>query len=69
MGLHAILPILDSVHILIKCAQSFNLFVHNFINVMKICQFYNDPYNKFDNLAFDELNALETFIIKNMLMS
>jgi hypothetical protein len=38
MGLHAILPILDSVHILIKCAQSFNLFMYDFINVMKIYQ-------------------------------
>jgi hypothetical protein len=37
MGLHAILPILDSVHILIKFAQSFILFTYDFINVMKIC--------------------------------
>ncbi len=38
LGLHAIFPILDSVHILIKFAQSFNLFTYDFINVMKICQ-------------------------------
>jgi hypothetical protein len=30
---------------------------------------YNDPYNKFDDLVFYELKALETFINKNLSMS
>jgi hypothetical protein len=35
-GLHAILSILDCVHTLIKFAQSCNIFVCDFIDVMRI---------------------------------
>jgi len=64
-GLHAILSILDCVHTLIKFAQSCNIFVCDFIDVVKSTNLsfiwlYNDPYNKFDDPAFDELKALET---------
>jgi len=39
----------------------------NFIDVVKYFQLkfystlYNDPYNKYDDIAFDELNVFETF--------
>jgi hypothetical protein len=55
-------------------AQSRDVFMCDFINAMKMCQleiywFYKDPYNKFDDLAFDELSAFETFNNKNLPMS
>ncbi len=73
-GLYAILSLLDCMHILIKFAQSCNLFVCDFIDVMKIYQLelyrlYSDPYNKLYDFAFDELKALETFTNKNLPMS
>ncbi len=73
-GLHAILLLLDCVHTLIKFAQSCKVFVCDYIDVVKIYQLglyqlYNDPYNKFDDPAFDELKALETFTNKNLPMS
>jgi hypothetical protein len=37
-GLHGILPLLDCIYILIKFAQFRNVFVYDFIDVMKICQ-------------------------------
>jgi hypothetical protein len=59
-GLRAIVPLLDFVHALIKLAQSCDVFVCNFIDAMKVCQFelywlYSDPYIKFDDPIFDEL--------------
>ncbi len=73
-GLHAILPLLNYVYTLIKFAHFRNIFVCDFIDVMKICQlelywFYNDPYNKFDDLTFNELKALETFTNKKLPMN
>jgi hypothetical protein len=46
----------------------------DFIDAMKICQLelcqlYSDPFNKFDDLSFDELNGLENFTTKNMPMN
>jgi len=74
LGLHVVLPFLDYVHILIKFAQFRNMFVCDFINAMKICHlkfylFYNDPYIKFDDPSFNELNVLETFTNDNLSMS
>jgi hypothetical protein len=71
LGLHAILPLLDYVRTLIKFAQSHNMFNCNVINTMKIYQLklYNDPYNKFNDPAFDEFNVFETFTNKNLLTS
>ncbi len=44
------------------------MFICDFIDAMKVCKldfyhFYFDPYTKFDDLAFDELKALESLII------
>jgi hypothetical protein len=38
MGLHAIVPLLDFVHVLIKLAQSCDVFICNFIDAM-VCHF------------------------------
>jgi len=38
MGLHAIVPLLDFVHVLIKLAQSYDVFICNFIDAM-VCHF------------------------------
>ncbi len=52
LGLYAILPLLDYACTLIKFAQSHNMFICDVNDAMKIYQlkFYNDPYNKFDEL-------------------
>jgi hypothetical protein len=73
LGLHVILPFLDLVHVLIKLAQSHDVFVCSFIDVVKVCQleFYNlyfNSYTKFDDV-FDKLNVLEKLSSKNMPMS
>jgi hypothetical protein len=64
LGLHAIVSLLDNVHTLIKSTQFHDVFVCDFINVVKsgqlqFYQLYNDPYNKFDDPDFDESNVLE----------
>ncbi len=74
IGLHAILLLLDSMHTFIKLTQSCDVFVRDFIDIMKVCwldlyHFYFNPYTKFDDLAFDELKVLESFISKNLLIS
>jgi hypothetical protein len=35
--LHAVLPFLNSMHTLIKLAQSHNVFVCDFIDMVKVC--------------------------------
>ncbi len=67
MRLHAIVPLVDFVHALIKLAQSCDVFVCNFIDAMKVCQLafywlYYDPYIKFDDPILYELNALESLM-------
>jgi hypothetical protein len=67
MGLHDIVPFLDCVHALIKLAQSYDVFVCNFIDAMKVCQLqffwlYSNPYIKIDDPILNELNAFESFI-------
>jgi hypothetical protein len=37
LGLHAILPLLDYMHALIKLAKSQHVFVCDFIDVLKVC--------------------------------
>jgi hypothetical protein len=37
LGLHAILPLLDYMHALIKLAKSCHVFVYDFIDVVKVC--------------------------------
>jgi hypothetical protein len=70
LGLHAILLLLDCLHGLIKLAQSWDIFMCNFIDIMNIFQlefhhFYIDHYSKF----FDEFNLLKMFTNKKLSMS
>ncbi len=65
-NLHAILPFLDFMHTLIKLTQSCDVFICEFVDMVKVCQldfyyFYFDPYAKFDDLVFDEPKTLESF--------
>jgi hypothetical protein len=68
-GLHAILPLLDYMFTLIKFPQSRNVFVCDFIDVVKIYQLklywlYSDPYNKFDNLHLMSQRFLKLSLAK-----
>ncbi len=74
LGLHTILPLLDCVHVLIKLAQSWDIFMCDFIDTMNIFQlkfhhFYNDPYSNLFDPTFDELNVLKMLTNKNLPMS
>jgi hypothetical protein len=74
LGLHAILFYLDNVHTLINSTQSHDVLVCDFINVvnsgqLQFYRLYNDPYNKFNDFNFDEVNVLETFTNKNLSMN
>lgn len=74
LGLHVVMSFKNSIHTLIKLAQSDDVFVCDFIDMVKVCQLdlynlYFDPCTKFDDLTFDELKALESFTSKNLPMS
>ncbi len=74
LGLHTILPLLDRVHDLIKLAQSWDIFMCDFIDTMNIFQLefhhlYNDLYSNFFDPTFDELNNFKMFTNKNLPMS
>ncbi len=65
---------LDSMHTLIKLAQSYDVSVCYFIDGVKVCQLdfyclYFESYTKFDDAVFDEFKALKSLINKNLLMS
>ncbi len=65
---------LDSMHTLIKLAQSHDVFICDFIDVVKVCQLelyclYFDPYTRFDDPPFDELKVFESFTNKKLLMN
>ncbi len=54
------------MHTLIKLTQSCDVFICEFVDMVKVCQldfyyFYFDPYAKFDDLVFDEPKTLESF--------
>jgi hypothetical protein len=62
------------MHTLIKLAQSHDVFVSGFINVVKVCQLelyhlYFDPYTKFYDPTFDEFKVFESFTNKNLPMN
>lgn len=63
-GFPYILPLLEIMNTLIKIAQGTNVFVYDFVNVVKLVQqelykFYYDPYVKFEDLAFDDFNYID----------
>jgi hypothetical protein len=59
LSLHGILPLLDCVHALIKLA---------YFHESELYNLYYDPYNKFFDPTFDELNVLNMLTNKNMSM-
>jgi len=65
LKLPCILPFLECVHALIKVTQNRDVFVCDFVEVVKVAQqepykFYCDLYTKFEDLAFEDLNAIGT---------
>ncbi len=63
-GFPYILPLLEIMNTLIKIAQGTNVFVYDFVNVVKLVQqelykLYYDPYVKFEDLAFDDFNYID----------
>jgi hypothetical protein len=73
-GLPCIFPLLECVYTLIKIAQGRNVFLCDFVeNVQhaqqKLYKLYCDLYTRFDHLAFDDFNVIETFINDDALPS
>jgi hypothetical protein len=65
--------ILLCVHTLIKVTQNKNVFVCDFVETVKVAQqepyiFYSDPYTKYEDLAFDDFNAIGTLTNSNLPM-
>jgi len=65
--------ILECVHALIKVTQNKDVFVCNFVEVVKVAQqepyrFCCDPYTKFENLVFDDFNTIGTLTNSNLPM-
>jgi hypothetical protein len=59
LGLPCILPMLEVVHTLIKYAQRWDVFICEFLDIMKLAevelyQLYVDPLCKYDDLAFND---------------
>ncbi len=72
LGLHCIFPLLECVHALIKVAQIKDVFVCNFVEVVKVAQqefyrLYCDPYAKFEDPTFDNFNVIETLTNSNLM--
>jgi hypothetical protein len=75
LRLHCILLLLKCVHTLMKVTQNKNVFVCDFVKIVKVAQhqqepymFYNDPYMKFEDLAFDNFNAIGPLTNSNVPM-
>jgi hypothetical protein len=73
LGLHCILLLFECVHTLIKVTQNKNVFVCFFVETMKVAQeepymSYNDPYTKFEDLAFDNFHTIGTLTNSNLPM-
>ncbi len=54
---------LEVVHIFIKFAQHWDVFIVEFVDVVKLAKaklfhLYTDPYSYFEGLAFDIFNSL-----------
>ncbi len=72
LGLHCILPLFECVHNLIKVAQIKDVFVCNFVEIVKVAQqelysLYSDPYAKFEDPTFDNFNVIETLTNSNLM--
>lgn len=69
-----ILPLFKCVHIVIKITQGQNVFICDFVEIIKFVQhkfytLYCDPYMRFNDLAFENFNAIETANNENLPMS
>jgi hypothetical protein len=61
LGMPYILPLLECVHMLIKVAKNRNVFVKSVkLTQPKFYKLYCDLYIFFNDLAFDDFNAIET---------
>jgi len=63
LGLPSIFLMFECVHALIKVAQGKDVFVCDFVEVVKMTQqglytLYYDMYAKFEESTFDEFNAI-----------
>jgi hypothetical protein len=63
LGLPCILPMLEVVHTLIKYAQRWDVFICEFLDVVKLVevelyQLYVDPLYKYDDSAFNEFSIV-----------
>lgn len=72
LGLRCILPLFECVHNLIKVAQIKNVFVCNFVEIVKVAQqefysFYSDPYAKFEDPTSNIFNVIETLTNSNLM--
>jgi hypothetical protein len=70
LDLSYFLPILEVVHSLIKFAQHQDLFIIEFVNVVKLVEvelfkLYIDPYSCFKDSTFDAFNLLSMILVHN----
>lgn len=74
LRLFCILPLLERVHMVIKITQGQDVFICDFVEIVKFVQhklyrLYCDPYMKFNDLAFYNFNAIEIVDNDNLPMS
>ncbi len=74
LRLLCILPLLKCVHMLVKITQGQDVFICDLVESVKFVQhklyrLYCDPYMKFNDLAFDNFNAIEIVNNENLPMN
>jgi hypothetical protein len=74
LRLLCILPLLECVHMVIKITQGQDVFICDFVENIKFVQhklyrLYCVPYMKFNDLAFDDFNAIKITNNENLPMS
>jgi hypothetical protein len=73
LGLPCLLPLFECVHKFIKIVQGQDVFVCDFVEVVKLAQLelyvlYCHSFTKFEDVAFDDFNAIGNLINEIMLM-
>jgi hypothetical protein len=74
LRLFCILPLFECVHMIIKVTQGQDVFLCDFVERVKFVQhklyrLYCDPYKRFNDLTFDNLNAIENTNNENIPMT
>ncbi len=74
ISLFCILPLLECVHKVIKTTQGQDVFICDFVEIIKFVQhklymLYCDPYMRFNDFAFDNFNVIEIANNENLPMS